>query len=321
MRDLRTWRPSFALKRESSIHAGPPLQCFKWKRRCLTAPCFGVKRFCPHCQLEVHVTANSARGDMTNPLFRQLHCMFRLIAFLLMGLCSTVRANSRILEVPLALSADPRSEFSTQFRLLSPGRLAVELVLSPGVQTHTPLIASIARPDRSEATRRDAIGPFRLEYAATEAEIDHFVSTRSFSWTVRVIQGFSPPGEVRGRLRITVPTAPRQLVDTQFTLLGSGNAQEIPFIVRAPGKIQVSATWETDGSSAGPTESVPLTLSLIHSGPAQIYARRQSRSPQRIEHQISEEQLNTGSRWLGRLQNDSQSKVKGSIQVIFVPAL
>ncbi|MCI0423078.1 MAG: hypothetical protein L0312_28285, partial [Acidobacteria bacterium] len=232
---------------------------------------------------------------MSNRLFRQLHCAFRVIALLLLGLCAGLRANTRILEVPLALSGDARSEFTTQVRLMSPGRLAVQILLSPDVRGHAPLSASIARPDRSEAVRKDAVGSFRLEYQATELEIDQFVSTGNLSWTLRVMQGANPSGEVHGRLRITVPAAPRQLVDTQFTLLGSGNAQEIPFVVPAPGKIQVTTSWETDSSATGVTQSVPLTLSLIHPGLAQTYARRQSRSPQRIEHQVNEQQLNVGS--------------------------
>ena len=66
---------------------------------------------------------------------------------------------------------------------------------------------------------------------------------------------------------------------------------------------------------------VPLTLTLTHPGLSQTHARRQGRSPQRIEHQVRDEELNAGSRWSSRIQNDSQLKVKGSIQVIFVPAL
>jgi len=258
---------------------------------------------------------------MRNRLFDQLHCLVRVVALLLLFICSGLKANTRILEIPLALSADTRSEFATQIQLLSSGRLVVEILLNPNPAGHGFLSASIIRPDRSEAARKEAAGAFRLEYHATEPEIDQLVSRGALSWTVKVKQGSAPAGDVAGRLRITVPATPRQLVDTQFTLLGSGNAQEIPFVVPAPGKIQVTTSWETDATAAGTTQPVPLTLSLSHPGLAQTHARRQSRSPQRIEHQVREEELNAGSRWSSRIQNNSPVKVKGSIQVIFVPAL
>ena len=138
---------------------------------------------------------------MRNQLFDHLDRVFRVLAFLQLALCAGLRADARILEVPLALSADARSEFTTQVRLLSPGRLVVELVLNQNPRREGTLSVSIFRPDRSEAARKEAAGSFRLEYQATEPEIDQLVSTGKLSWSVRVMQGGSPSGEVLGRLR------------------------------------------------------------------------------------------------------------------------
>jgi len=116
------------------------------------------------------------------------------------------------------------------------------------------------------------------------------------------------------------PAARRALEDTQFTLLGSGNAQEIPFNVPAPGRIEVETSWEPDALSK-PSAQVLLVVSLIHPGDSRTYARRQGTSPIKVEHQITEQVLDRGGRWVVRVQNDSQTKVSGRVRIVYTPSL
>jgi len=245
---------------------------------------------------------------------------------MMIGLASSSAslANTRTLEFRFGLSADLKSEFSSKFVALSPGRIVIQAswnstgISAPQVSLNLILI----RPDGSEAARRNGSSLLQLEYRATEQEIEGFTRNRNTRWTVRLVNSVDEKRqEVTGKLRITVPAVSRSLEDTQFTLVGSGNAQEIPFVVPAPGRIVIEATWQADSLSASATAQTPLTVSLIHPGQARTYARRQGGSPVRVEHQATEQELDRGSRWIVRVQNDSQIKVKGRLKVLYTPGL
>lgn len=245
-------------------------------------------------------------------------------AFVLISLVSppTPLANTRTLEFPFGLSADIKSEFSSKFAALSAGRIIIEANWNSrgGAALPVSLNLILIRPDGSEAARKTGSSLLQIEYRATEQEIANFIGSRNSRWTVRLLNNADEKRhEVTGKLRITVPARAHLLEDTQFTLLGSGNAQEIPFVVPAPGRISVEAAWQADSLSA--TASAPLTLSLIHSGQSRTYARRLGSSPLRIEHQVTELELDRGSRWIVRVQNDSQIKLKGRLKVIYTPGL
>jgi hypothetical protein len=175
-------------------------------------------------------------------------------------------------------------------------------------------------PDGSEAARREGNSPLRLEYAIAETEADKFNSESPAKWNVKVINSVAPERhEVSGKLRLTIPAAARTLEDTHFTLLGSGNAQEIPLRILAPGRVTVEAEWQGDSPAAD--EALPLTLSLEHPGTNRIYARRAAKSPLRIEQQITSVDIERGKRVVVRVQNDNTAKVKGRVKVTFAPAL
>lgn len=244
-----------------------------------------------------------------------------LFALLMIGLVSssTSLANTRTLEVPFGLSADRASEFSSKFAAFSPGRIVAEASWNSTGRSSLSLI--LIRPDGSEAARRSGSSPVQIEYRATEPEIETFIRSRNTRWTVRLINNADDKRqEVRGKLRITVPAVARLLEDTQFTLVGSGNAQEIPFIPPALGRVVIEATWQVEASGGAP-DRAPLTVSLIHPGQSRTYARRQGPSPIRVEHQVTEQELDRGSRWIVRMQNDSQIKVKGRLKVLYTPGL
>ncbi|MEW5975595.1 MAG: hypothetical protein AB1898_07295 [Acidobacteriota bacterium] len=232
-------------------------------------------------------------------------------------------ANTRTLEFPVALASSPQSQFSTQFRVLSPGRLVVEVVSGAAHPKSTSSVVrlTVTQPDQVEVLRREGPLPLRLEYRTTDQEIERWIQSGRTHWVVKVSNAGAEQGEFKGLLRITVPAAPHPLADTQFTLVGSGNAQEIPFVIPAPGKIQLLVSWETDPLSPNGPQAVSLTLSLTHPGLARTYAKRQGPSALRIEHQATESELDAGSRWVGRIQNDTQSRVRGRMTVLFTPAL
>jgi hypothetical protein len=231
-----------------------------------------------------------------------------------------MRANTRTIESPFALSSDARSEYSASFQVFSAGQIVIEGVWNIQQGGAYPLHIALVRPDGSEAARRESHSPLRIEYAIAEAEADKFNSDSPAKWNVKITNSAAPERrEVSGKLRLTIPTAPRTMEDTQFTLLGSGNAQEIPIRVIAPGRVTVEAEWQNDSPAA--TESPALTLSLEHPGMDRIYARRTAKSPMRIEQQITSADIERGKRIVVRLQNDNTAKVKGRVKVTFAPAL
>lgn len=234
---------------------------------------------------------------------------------------TTVRANTRTLEMRFALSADAGSEFSKKFPVLSVGRILAEANWSTPNASRVPLTLVLIQPDGTIATTKNGTSSLRLERRVSEQEVARFAGTSEPKWTVKILNDAdSNRSEVSGTLRITVPAASRALEDTQFTLLGSGNAQEIPFNVPAPGRVHVDVTWESDVLS-GPAAQVALVVSFIHPGESKTYARRQGPSPINVEHQITEQALDRGGRWVVRVQNDTQTKVIGRVKITYAPSL
>jgi len=236
----------------------------------------------------------------------------------LLGL--TTGANTRTLEAPFALSSDARSEFGASFQVFSAGRIVIEGAWNAQHSSAYPLRITLIRPDGSEAAGREGHSPLRLEYAIAETEADKFNSESPAKWNAKIINSAATErAEVSGKLRLTIPTAARTLEDAQFTLLGSGNAQEIPVRIPAPGRVTVEAEWQNDSLTAN--EAAPLTVSLEHPGMDRIYARRAVKSPLRIEQQITAADIERGKRIVVRLQNDNTGRVKGRVKVTFAPAL
>jgi hypothetical protein len=229
-------------------------------------------------------------------------------------------ADTRTIESPFALSADARSEYAAQFQVFSPGRLLIEATWTAGEKgaKPSPLRLTLSRPQGGEAARKEGASPLRLEYTLAQSEI----GDSGAKWGVRIINDVAGErSEVTGKLRITIPTASSTLEDTQFTLLGAGNAQEIPARVPAPGRVIIEAEWVPDPLVAGASEQPQLTLSLIHPGLDKTYARRVGKSGLRIEQQITEQELERGRRVTVRIQNDGATRVKGRIKVSFFPSL
>jgi hypothetical protein len=250
-----------------------------------------------------------------------MECSGRTAFFLWFGLLGIMTgANTRAIETPFALSSDARSEFSASFQVFSGGRILIEGVWNAQHGGAYPLHIALVRPDGSEAARREGRSPLRLEYAIADAEADRFNSDSPAKWNVKVTNGAAlERREVSGKLRLTIPVAARALEDTQFTLLGDGNAQEIPIRVIAPGRITVEAEWRNDSTAAN--DAAPLTLSLEHPGMDRIFARRTAKSPLRIEQQITSADIERGKRIVVRVQNDGAARVKGRVKVTFAPAL
>lgn len=239
----------------------------------------------------------------------------------LSGLSGPARGNTRTVETHFALSADARSEFSTKFPLLSAGRVVIEADWSAKTVSGTPVSLTIVllRPDGSLGARSSGKSVLRLKQEARDQDIERFAEINEGRWTVKILNDAEASrNEVTGILRITVPASSRTLEDTQFTLLGLGNAQEIPFSVPAPGRIQVNVEWQPDSLSPSPSQ-VQLVVSLVHPGESRTYARRHGASPVRVEQQITEQELDLGMRWVVRVQNDTQTKVGGTVRVTYAP--
>lgn len=254
-----------------------------------------------------------------------MHKLVKIILIALIGmfcLVTAVRANTRTLEMRFALSSDARSEFSKQLPMLSAGRIVVEANWNPTTagKVNVSLTLILIQPDGTIAISKNGASILRLEHRLSEQDLEKFAGSKEPKWTVKILNdAISERSEVSGTLRITVPTASRALEDTQFTLLGSGNAQEIPFNVPAPGRLEIETIWEPELSR--PSAQVPLVVSLIHPGESRTYARRKGVSPIKVEQQITELTLDLGARWIVRVQNDSQTKVSGRVRVIYTPSL
>ncbi len=243
---------------------------------------------------------------------------------IVLGFTEAGSSNTRTLETRFSLSSDVRSEFSTQFPLLSEGRILIEAAwtASHAAAASASLTLVLIQPDGTEATRRTGGSILRFEHRVAAQDIERFVRANRTKWTVKVLNGSDANRrEVSGTLRITVPAESRALEDTQFTLLGSGNAQEIPFNIPAPGRVEVEVSWQPDVVSTPPAAQIPLTVSFIHPGESRTYARRQGASPVRFDHQITDGALDRGARWIVRVQNDRQTKVKGRVRITYTPSL
>jgi hypothetical protein len=251
-----------------------------------------------------------------------------LVMLSLLGPAPLTKAESRQVEFRFGLSNDPGSEFSAKSKVFSPGELMIEARWQRAGASGTAETGSTAldlvllRPDGTIAKRETGESGLRLVYRVTEDEADRAMMTGRAEWTAKLINSASDHrAEVRGTLRMIVPVVQRTLADVQFTLLGLRNAQEMPFSVGATGRLVIEAKWETDPIDGKPGEVLPLMLSLTHVGQAKIYARRQGRSPLRIEHQITELDIDKGKNWITRIENGGLVKVKGILKITFTPSI
>jgi hypothetical protein len=269
----------------------------------------------PKCSSSISQT-KAGRAETVHKLLKVI-----LIALSVMfSMVTAVPASTRTLEMRFALSADARSEFSKQFPVLSVGRILVEANWNTPNANRVPLTIVLIRPDGTIAMSKNDASILRFEHRVSEQDLERFAGSKEPKWTVKILNDAdSSRSEVSGTLRITVPAASRALEDTQFTLLGSSNAQEIPFNVPAPGRLEIETIWEPEISR--PSAQVPLVVSLIHPGASRTYARRQGVSPIKVEQQVTELALDLGGRWIVRVQNDSQTKVSGRVTVIYTPSL
>jgi hypothetical protein len=231
--------------------------------------------------------------------------------------------DSRTIEFPFKLSADRQSEFRTKARIVSAGPMVIEAQWTSmnDPKQLSPLTLVILRPDGFESVRRTGTSPLRLEHRLNEADIDIVTGPNRSSWVVKLINENDVGQEIEGKLRITVPLSPRTLVNNQFTLLSLGNAQEMAFSVTSPGRLVVEANWQTDPLTGTSAVANSLSLQLVHVAQDKTYARRRGADSLRIEHQVTDLEIDRGLRWIARIQNEGQSKVKGLLKVTFVPSL
>jgi hypothetical protein len=250
-----------------------------------------------------------------------------LMAILLLSFSSLAQAETRTVEFRFQLAGDLGSEFSAKVKVFSPGPLMLEAhwrqrgAMNLGMEEKESLSLVLLRPDGTEAKRINVRSGLRLSYQVTEDEADKAFKTERADWTIKLINDGNARHDVDGALRVGVPIVARKLADTQFTLLGLSNAQEIAFSVNVPGRIVIEAKWETDVLAGKQNDQLPLILSLTHLGQARIYARRPGRSPLRIEQQITEQDIDRGKNWLARIQNDNQFKVRGVLVITFTPGI
>ena len=241
---------------------------------------------------------------------------------------TSAATNTRMIEFRFQLSADPASEFSASLPIHCQGSIVAHAEWGPldpsaaHSTRQTMLNLVLLRPNGAEAARTGGTSPLRFEMRVSEQDLAALNDRAGSSWTVKIVHGAGEDrAEVRGLLRVTVPVPAGTLADTSFTLLGSGNAQEIPLTVSVPGRLLVGVDWRSDASSGAKTKHAPLSLSLIHTGENRTYARRRGATPLKIEQQVTEQCLDRGVRWVVRVHNDGQTRVRGSLKVTFTPNL
>jgi hypothetical protein len=235
-----------------------------------------------------------------------------------------VPAATRTFEFQFALSADSGSQFSSKFAALSAGRVVIEAswVSSNARSEQVSLSLILFRPDGSVAVKKTGFSDLRADYVVSEAEAQSLIRNRSFKWTARLVNDADQNRhEVGGRLRVTVPSVDITIEDAQFTLLGLGNAQEITFMPPASGRIAAEVDWRDENRVPQSTAPPALTVSLIHPADSRTHARRQGASPIRVEHHVTEQEIDKGARWVVRIQNDSDVRVRGRIKVTYSPSL
>jgi hypothetical protein len=246
-------------------------------------------------------------------------------AFLLLSMIVLSAANSpaslRILEFEFRLSPQINSEFSTKFAVFSAGKITLE-ASCPGASTQpSRLRLVLIRPDKTEI-KSEGSGELKVEHSLTIQELDGFVSRRATQWAAKIIylentNEKAPP--VIGTLKITVPAESRTLEDSQFTLQGFRNAQSIPFKVQGPGRLVVDVSWQA--VSGDSKELPPLTLSLIHESQNRIYANKTGTRHLRLEHQVSEQDLDRGNNWSVKILNNAMVSVRGKVTITYTPSL
>lgn len=256
---------------------------------------------------------------------RRALCALWLSVLWIGGLSPVARADLRTFEFRFQLSADPGSEFGAKLPVFKDGPLVVQAEWQPPSNSSeavppVPLTLILLRPGGAEAARTSGTSPLRFEIRLTAQDLGAPGERGRASWTVKIINA-APEGrrEVAGTLKVSLPILSGTLTEIDFTLLGAGNAQEVPFTVTSPGRVLVEARWENDHLTGPPAGQTPLVLSLTHLGQSRTYARRLGKSPLRIEHQITERDNDAGLRWVARLQNDGPAKLTGVLKITFAP--
>ncbi len=259
--------------------------------------------------------------------FLRIAALLMFIMFASPALAHAGSPDSRTIEFPFKLSGDLRSEFRAKAQVVSAGTIVIQARWTPleeGAALERPLRLSVIslRPDGIEASRQTGTSPLRLEYRVTDGDIDSFAGGSQSMWAVKLINEGAGEGlDVGGKLRLTVPLTNRLMVNTQFTLLSVGNAQEMGFAVNTPGRLVLEANWQPDPLSGHSSAEAALTLQLIHTDPDKIHARRRGFNSLRIEQQVTEREIDRGLRWTARIQNEGQAKIKGLLKVTFTPSL
>jgi hypothetical protein len=245
-----------------------------------------------------------------------------MVLFANLSLAKNNSQESRTIEFPFSLSSDFRSEFRARTPLVSAGLVQIEAQWTPLKRTQQNSVLSVVfvKPNGAEAARLSGRSPLKLQHRVTDADLE-LLSTNS-SWGVKLINDSDTNrDEVEGKVRITLPITTKLLVNTQFTLLSQGNAQEVGFSVAAPGRLVMEADWQSDQLGSTSSMMPQLSLQLIHSGQDKTYAKRKGTNALRVEHQVTEQEIDSGLRWVARIQNEGQVKVKGLLKVTFSPSM
>jgi hypothetical protein len=104
-------------------------------------------------------------------------------------------------------------------------------------------------------------------------------------------------------------------IETPFTLSSDARSEfSAGFQVFSAGRILIEGVW--NGQQGG---AYTLHISLVRPDGSEA-ARRTSKSPLRIEQQITSADIERGKRIVVRLQNDGAARVKGRVKVTFAPA-
>jgi hypothetical protein len=257
-------------------------------------------------------------------IIRKLGRILGMAAFVALLIVPEVGAETRNDEFRFQLSNDFGSEFSAQLKVIAPGPLRIEAewkplnaVSSSTPVPHTRLTLILLRADGTEAARTSGTSPLRLEMRVFDQDIGRSSDRARPAWTVKILNtALEHRREVTGVLRTVIPSFAGILAESEFVLLGSGNAKEIDFLVSGSGRLVLETDWQTNTDG---TEASSLSLSLLHFGEDRIYARRRGRSPLRIEQPIADPVLANGARFIVRIQNESPVRVRGRVKVTFVP--